>query len=376
MQNERYIGIMTGTSIDAVDVVIARFDAKPEVLSFYEHPIPADLRRIILEFATAPTVDLDLLTRTHFVLAELYAVAVRSALKKASLNESDIKAIGLHGQTIRHLPKRKKIVSGLPEVGGTFQLGSGSALAPLVGIDVVSDFRSADMALGGEGAPFVPMFDSRFLRSDSVARIILNMGGIANVTHLPPKSDEVIAFDTGPGNMLIDIIAKKEFGENFDKNGEHARQGKIDERRLAEMLEESYFNILPPKSTGREMFGEAFIEQHTQNLSPNDAISTLTELTALSIANAIKFLPKHDKYEVIASGGGVRNTYLMERIAKNTPNATIHISDEYGIPSQSKEALAFAWFAKCFIYDEIIHLPKTTGAKKTVMLGSLSKGRK
>ncbi len=365
---------MTGTSIDAVDVVIARFTSTPEVLFHYEHPIPSDLATIILEFATAENVNLDLLTRSHFLLAELYAEAVRSALEESHIQAKDIRAIGLHGQTIRHVPKRIHISNALPEVGGTFQLGSGSALASLTGIDVVNDFRSADVALGGQGAPFVPMYDHHFLRSENIARIALNLGGIANITYLPPKSETVIAFDTGPGNMLIDAVVKKRFGIPYDENGSLARMGEVDDTSLTEMLDEPYFALVPPKSTGRELFDVSFANRFTDDLSSHNALTTLTELTAKSIALSLDFLPKQDAFEIIASGGGVRNTFLMERIAANIPNAHVHRSDEFGIPSQSKEALAFAWFAKACIYDEIIHLPSTTGATKAVILGVIAKG--
>ena len=198
--------------------------------------------------------------------------------------------------------------------------------------------------------------------------------------------------------MLIDTIARHRFGKGFDDGGILARSGDIEYNYLNDMLDEPYFKLPPPKSTGRELFNETFAERFTHKLSPNDALATATELTARSIAMALEFLPLHESigsagvppatrnagetpavresFEIIASGGGVRNGYLMERIAENIPSATIRLSDEYGIPSQSKEALAFAWFAKSFMENEIIHLPKTTGAREAVILGSLSKGRK
>jgi anhydro-N-acetylmuramic acid kinase len=375
MASDLFIGIMTGTSMDAIDIVIARFDSSAHVISEYSSPIQSELRKTLLDLATKKETEIDLFVITHFRLAQEYADAVKQALVQATLSPSDIRAIGLHGQTIRHLPKQ----------GATFQLGSGPALAALTGIDVVSDFRSADVALGGEGAPLVPMFDYHFLRSNSVNRIILNIGGIANMTFLPAGcgEEDVIAFDSGPGNMIIDALAKKYFKKDFDASGSFARGGEPDIELLSELISNQYFTQAPPKSTGRELFGEQFTEIFNKNigknsLTPQNAIRTATELTAVSIAEAMLFLPqqivKKHPTEIIASGGGVKNTFLCERIKELLPEMTFHISYEFGIPSQAKEALAFAWFAKAFLDGEHIHLPKTTGASKKILLGSLARG--
>ena len=253
--SELYIGIMTGTSMDAIDVVIARFEEFPQVISESSSPINSDLRKILLDLATKTEINIDLFVRTHFVLAGEYAKAVAKALEKANLTSNDIRAIGLHGQTIRHLPKPEAIAESLNSAGATFQLGSGAALAALTGIDVVSDFRSGDIALGGEGAPLVPMFDEHFLRSNECNRVALNIGGIANLTFLPSASGEnIVAFDTGPGNMIIDDLMKELLNKLYDEGGSIGRNGKIDEEELAELLKNEYFKRLPPKSTGRELF--------------------------------------------------------------------------------------------------------------------------
>ncbi len=380
-----YIGIMTGTSMDAIDIVIARFEEFPEVIGEYSAPLDSALGRILMNFATKDEMNIDLFIRTHFVLASEYAKAVNSALVKAKLSSKDIRAIGLHGQTIRHVPKPEKITDSLPASGATFQLGSGAALAAQLGIDVVSDFRSADIALGGEGAPLVPMFDHRFLRSDNSNRILLNIGGIANITFLSAGGDEepVMAFDTGPGNMIIDSLAAEYFNTAYDDDGTIAKSGIADEKLLNQLLSNQYFKQPPPKSTGRELFGEVILKEFMEaiekkTLSHEDAIRTATELTAYSIAQAIDFLPGDmlQKYptEIFASGGGVKNRFLCKRIGELLPEMKFRISDESGIPSQAKEALAFAYFAKAFLDHEIIHLPNTTGASRKTILGSLSKG--
>ncbi|MDP4220232.1 MAG: anhydro-N-acetylmuramic acid kinase [Bacteroidota bacterium] len=381
-----YIGIMTGTSMDAIDVVIARFGDEPEVTSEYSAPIPSDLRPLLMDLASQEKIDIDLFVRMHFILAQAYADAVDSALRKAGLSADDIRAIGLHGQTIRHLPKPLKISGSLPAAGATFQLGSGPALAALTGIDVISDFRSADITLGGEGAPLVPMFDYRFLRSESHNRIVLNIGGIANLTYLPAKcrEEDVLAFDTGPGNMILDALAREYFGKDYDEGGALAEGGRLDEGLLTQLLSNQYFSEPPPKSTGRELFGKTFVERIrsliTENsLSPQDALRVATELTAQSIAQAFELLPqeslKAHPTEIIASGGGVKNIFLCKRIGDLLPHIKFRISDEVGIPSQAKEALAFALFAKAFLDGSHIHLPKTTGASKKIILGSLSHGK-
>jgi len=375
MKKELYIGIMTGTSMDGIDLVIAGFDGFPKIIAEYSAPIYPTLKKNLFDFATKKIVNLDLLVVSHFALAHEYAKVVNNALKKAKLKAKDIRAIGLHGQTIRHLPK----------LGATFQLGSGPALSALTGIDVVSDFRSGDMAIGGQGAPLMPMFDYCFLASNSTNRIILNIGGIANMTFLPAgcREEDIIAFDTGPGNMIIDVLTNEFFYKPFDSGGKIAKKGKINDNMLSEFLANQYFRQSPPKSTGRELFGEKFLAKfkksaEKKNLSASDIIATATELTARTIADALRFLPKKDlkshSTEIIASGGGVKNNFLCERIKKLLPDIGFRTSDEIGIPSQAKEALAFAWFAKSFLDGEYIHLPKTTDASKKIILGSLSKG--
>ena len=381
-----YLGIMSGTSLDGIDVAVARFDVpKVELLSFYSAEFPVALRADLMLLATAEQVRMDALARMHFVLSTQYADAVQAALGAAGIPRTEIRAIGLHGQTVRHLPPvvASRSMPTEEKQSATLQLGSGAALAALTEIDVVHDFRSADIALGGQGAPLMPMFDYQFLRSTSADRLIVNIGGIANVAWLPCNAtrDDVKAFDSGPGNMLLDAVTQKYFHRPFDPEGEIARSGKIDTRLLDRLYSHSYFSKRPPKSTGRELFSEEFLSVIYQQiasyaLTAEDALSTLTELTARSIAQSLSFLASTEaQAEVIVSGGGAFNTFLLERILANIPRASsVTTSAACGIPPKAKEAIAFAFFAQAFIDRLPIHLPATTGARRSAVLGSLSIG--
>lgn len=375
-----YIGIMTGTSLDGIDCVIAAFDKEPIIVGSHSYAIPTEIREELLSFATELKVDLERLVRMHFVLAQLYSLAVSECLAKATIGPETVRAIGVHGQTIRHLPKKVFFHADLPPVGATFQLGSGPALAALTRIDVVSDFRSADIALGGEGAPLVPMFDARFLQSKEKDRITLNIGGIANITYLPRWEQGILAFDTGPGNMILDVLADRYFNVSYDKDGALASQGEIDEALLSRLLEHHYFSAPPPKSTGRELFGKEFLSAFVDavesgKLPEADALRTATELTARSIADGIRSThPQIETLEIIANGGGARNHFLMQRLSDLLPQAQIVTSDTYGIPAELKESLAFAYFAKACLDRDHIHLAQTTGASRQIILGSVSRG--
>lgn len=381
---EVYMGIMSGTSLDAIDVAVCSFDEVAHTvntLAFHSLPWPTTLRAKLLEFATSDSASIDDLTRAGFTLAEQYAEAVRQTLAKANLRSNHIHAIGLHGQTIRHLPTPESLTPELPATGATWQLGNGSALAAKTGIHVVHDFRSADVALGGQGAPLVPMFDAEFLRSSSHDRAILNIGGIANVTILQRHDGtSVRGFDCGPGNMLIDGLAQEYFGIPFDRDGEIAARGSVNEQLLNALLGHSYFGVAGPKSTGRELFGAEFRQVFTQaidehSLTLEDALATATELTARSIADALARLDiVSSDLEIIVSGGGAYNTFLLERLQKLTKSASVLASTHIGIEPQAKECIAFAYFARANMLRQTIHLPSTTGASHATILGSLSRG--
>ena len=378
--NDLFIGIMSGTSLDGIDVAFARFNDSVEFVAHNAFPFSSEVRDLLYYIATTREVDLDLFVRSHFLLGKLYADAVNEALKINNFSSKDIRAIGLHGQTVRHLPSPEQTTSNTPTVGATFQLGSGPALAALTGIDTVSDFRSGDVALGGEGAPLVPMFDSIFLGSDDTTRVVLNIGGISNITVIPPKDStlSVVAYDTGPGNMLIDELSRLYFGKVYDESGNIAANAQINSQLLDELLSNQYFHMPPPKSTGRELFGSEFLTHLTTTidagtLSPADAIRTTTELTARTIAKEV--LRYSSNCDLIVSGGGVYNNFLMKRLQELLTGCKILRSDHFGIPSQAKEAIAFAFFAKAFLDKKLIHLPATTGAEGKIILGSLSYGK-
>ncbi len=382
--NDLYIGIMSGTSLDGIDVALARFSDTVEFVAHNAYPFSSEVRDLLYHIATTRQIDLDLFVRSHFLLAKLYTNAVNETLEANNLQRQDIRAIGLHGQTVRHLSAPEKVTSDAEPVGATFQLGSGASVAALTGIDTVSDFRSGDVALGGEGAPLVPMFDSVFLGSDDTTRIALNIGGISNITVIAPTKSNVpiIAYDTGPGNMIIDELCRTYYQKPYDQSGEIAANAITNEQLLSEMLSHPYFQMLPPKSTGRELFGSHFLTQiataiDSGAITASDAIRTVTELTARSIANEILryaslYSPTCD---LIVSGGGVHNNFLMSLLSQLLPKCAIMRSDAFGIPSQAKEAIAFAFFAKAFLEKNIIHQPSTTGASGKIILGSLSRGK-
>ncbi len=371
---------MSGTSLDGVDTVAVRFSDRAEVVASRSSTFHDGLRNILYELAKAETVRMDTLVRANFLLAEIYARDVNELLNQAQLTSDQITAIGLHGQTVRHLTSPESI-DDLPAVRATLQLGSGAALAALTGIDVVSDFRAADIAVGGQGAPFVPMFDAAFFSSSMNDRITLNIGGISNLTWLSKSqiSNDIVAFDTGPGNMIIDALMRKYFDRPYDENGRVATSGRVQEDFLEELLADPYFSAPPPKSTGRELFGDLFRQRfekeiESRRVSTIDAVTTASALTVQSIARATQWLPRSESCELIVSGGGAKNIYLMESL-RRARNCVVTTSESLGIPVHEKEAIAFAYFAKAFIDDELIHLPRTTGATKQVMLGCMSKGK-
>jgi anhydro-N-acetylmuramic acid kinase len=368
--NDLYVGIMSGTSLDGIDVALCRFagPGKVDLLIHRTYDWPRELRERLAVLVGAGMFSVDELTTLNFDLARAYGAATEQLLEESKIARSNVRAIGLHGQTIRHLPASL----------ATWQLGSGSALAALTQIDVVHDFRSADVALGGQGAPLVPMFDLLFLHSPVQDRLVTNIGGITNVTYIPRsgKPDEVIAYDTGPGNMIIDALAQQLFGRPYDNDGELAKSGTIDEVLLSELLAHPYFLQAPPKSTGRELMQADFISRFVMKseLSPKDAIATGTELTARTLADAANKLPS--TVELVLSGGGAKNGFLVERIQNQLrEGSSVVLSHKLGIDEQAKESIAFAFFAKARIDKQLIHLPKTTGASRAILLGSVARGR-
>lgn len=376
-------GVMSGTSADGIDVAIVRLlgqgtATRLRLLGNTHVPYPAEIRAAVLSVMNARTADVADLARLNFTLGELYAEAVGAARRKAGLN---IQLVGCHGQTIYHQGTKATFLGR--EVACTWQTGEGSIIAARLGVPVVSDFRPADMAAGGKGAPLVPFMDYMLYRHRSRARIAQNIGGIANLTAIPAgaKPEQVIAFDTGPGNMVIDACMKRLFEREFDAEGRTAAAGKPISKVLADLLQDSYFKNRPPKTTGREEFGAEFVRDFLRRCGKaqkEDVIATATMLTAASIGSAVRrfVLPRFgDKAaEMIASGGGTRNRTLMGMLREQLAAMRVRLqtSDELGIPSAAKEAAAFAVLAYQTWYREPSNLPSATGAKRPAVLGKVS----
>jgi anhydro-N-acetylmuramic acid kinase len=354
-----YIGLMSGTSLDGVDAVLADFSSgAPRMLGTHYRPYPDDLRKAILAIHEPGDNELHRGAVLANAITREYAQAV-SVLLSANGNPA-IAAIGCHGQTIRHRP----------DEGYTVQLVNGALLAELTGLTAVTDFRSRDIAAGGEGAPLVPAFHAACFRVAGKSRVIVNIGGIANVTYLPNEGP-ISGFDTGPGNLLMDAWANRHLGQTYDANGAVAASGKVQAELLAAMLSDAYFHRAPPKSTGRDYFNIAWLErQSIAGIAPRDCQATLAELSAVSISAAITNFCS-DANEVYVCGGGAQNGHLMRRLTALLPNRSLATTEALGMHPDWVEALAFAWLARCTIHNMPGNAPEVTGAKGSRVLGAL-----
>lgn len=361
-----YIGIMSGTSVDAVDTVhIAIENKRIELLASYTHPIPAELKNRILSIASNPAANLLTLGTLDRELGMHFAESVNQLIAKHNIDRSTIRAIGSHGQTICHQPDKPYQF--------TLQIGDANQIAALTGIDTVADFRRKDMALGGQGAPLVPAFHQTLFGNDHSTTIILNIGGIANITILRPKQ-KTLGYDTGPGNMLMDNYHQQQHtNEHYDRDAHIARQGKVHPELLARLLAEPYLANPYPKSTGRELFSPAWLQQRIQDINAPraDIQRTLCEYTAQTIAEQIKHFKHGAAPQVLACGGGAHNPLLMERLQALLPDWHIGTTDEQGVSSEYMEAMAFAWLAHRFMEGEPGNLPDVTGASRPTILGCL-----
>lgn len=378
------VGLMTGTSADAVDAALVRFRgagiaATGDVVAYRERPFDDPLRREVLEVAGSEELPLERLMRLDAELGEAYAETVLELLRQAQVRTADVAAIGSHGQTVRHLPRAANGGRAL-----TLQIGSASVLAERTGILVVSDFRTRDTAAGGEGAPLVPVADWWRFRSDREARVLLNLGGMANVTHLPRGAGlhQVVAFDTGPGNAVLDGLMRVSTGglAHRDDGGQLAAHGRVNEGLLEELLADPFFQAEPPRSTGRERFGDAYALRLNEigdqlGLSLEDLLATAAELTAVTVADAIgRFLSPRGVDAVYVSGGGVRNATLMVALRRRLDGVTVKKLDELGVAAESKEALAFALLAHLTLSGEAGNVRGATGAERLAVLGHITPG--
>lgn len=362
-QAHLYIGLMSGTSTDGVDAVLARFDAdgSPSILSSVSLPMPGALRREFLALNSPGSNELARAALAGNALAELYAQACRTVLDSAGVRPAAVSAIGAHGQTVRHAPDQ----------GYTIQLNAPAVLAERTGIAVIADFRSRDVAAGGQGAPLVPAFHQALFAGDQ-ARAVLNLGGIANVTLLGPEG-EVSGFDTGPANVLLDLWAQEHLGMDYDADGAWAATGRVNTGLLEALIaSEPWFALPPPKSTGRDLFNRGWLDSRLAAyqggpLSHADIQATLQALTAHTVARAIASSAP-DTRDVIVCGGGALNTGLMQALQGALP-CPVYSSDKVGVPVQMVEALAFAWLAWAHDQSRPAGLPAVTGARQPRVLG-------
>jgi len=361
-------GIMSGTSLDGIDVAIVEIRGKRiQPLAFSSTPYPKQVREAILGVSNAMT-HTAAIARLHFLLGELYADAVLKASRRHR-----VELIGLHGQTIFHEGAPVEYLGR--RVASTLQIGEAAIVAERTGIRTISNFRERDIAAGGQGAPLAPHVDYLLFRHRRIGRVALNIGGIANITVIPAAAqpENVIAFDTGPGNMVIDALVAHatEGRQRYDREGRMARRGTVHQRLLQAMLSDSYFAVKPPKTTGRERFGSEFVGGLiATGVEIADLIATATEFTAQSIAKSIP--KKAGIGQLIASGGGVHNRQIMQRLAELLPDLDIKTSADFGVDPDAKEAIAFAVLAYEFARGRPGNLPSATGARRAVLLGKSS----
>ena len=373
----RVAGIMSGTSLDGIDVAIVDIEGRRiRPVAFHSTPYPEPVHQAILSVSNTTTTTAQI-ARLHFRLGQLYARAVQETIRRGSVRAGSIELVGCHGQTIYHQGDREPFLG--KQVAVTMQIGEASVIAEELGVPVVSDFRTRDMAAGGKGAPLVPYLDYWLFRHARRGRVALNIGGIANITAIPPGAspDEVLAFDTGPGNMVMDALATELTGgrQHFDRDGSIAAGGKVNQALLDGILADSYYRRRPPKTAGREQYGTEFIAKLKRTGLPlRDLIATATALTAATIASGIErfvrpWMPVSD---VIASGGGVRNATLMAYLQAFLPGVRIAKSDEFGIDADAKEAVAFAVLAYETFRKRPSNVPSATGARRLVVLGKIT----
>jgi anhydro-N-acetylmuramic acid kinase len=364
---ELYIGLMSGTSVDGIDTALVDFSGNlPRLVATHYTAYTAPVRDLILGLCQSGDNEIERLGELDVMLGKLFAVAANALLEKEALSPNAIKAIGSHGQTVRHQPHNTH--------GFTLQIGDPNIIANDTGITTVADFRRKDLACGGQGAPLVPAFHQQMFSSPEVDRAIVNIGGIANVTLLPKnKSNAIIGFDTGPGNTLIDAWVQRHQHTNHDENGQWARAGTVNKPLLDHLLADPYFILSAPKSTGREYFNLVWLEKKLstfKNISAIDVQTTLVELTARTILMSIQTHQANS--ELLICGGGVHNTFLMKRIKELAGNTyTINTTSHHGIDPDWVEAAAFAWLARQTMNQLPGNLPSVTGASKTAILGGI-----
>jgi len=380
----RIAGLMSGTSADGVSAAIVEIAPRRlRTLAFRTFPYPPEIRKRVFALFQPETARLDEICRLNFLLGELFAGALIALARSRRISLRSIDLIGSHGQTICHLPRGKR--SARRNAGSTLQIGEPSVIAERTGITTVADFRPRDIAAGGEGAPLVPYADFLLFRRTRKSLAIQNIGGIANVTWMParPKIADLIAFDTGPGNMMMDRVVQliTNGKRDYDEGGRMALRGDWDPRLLHALLAHSFLRRRPPKSTGREEFGAAYADEVFRQatkagIAPLDILATLNVFTSRSIQNAYRrFLPKWPD-KVILCGGGARNWLLVQRLKFDLAPSKVIVMDELGLGADAKEAVSFALLARETIRGVPNNVPSATGAYKSVVLGKIVPGNR
>jgi anhydro-N-acetylmuramic acid kinase len=386
------LGMMSGTSVDGIDVSFVRISGAPpsldiKLLNHMAIPFPGAVRKEILRSAEQNSLTSGELSQLHFRLGEIYAHAALAACKRFRVSPSKIDLIGNHGQTIFHQGAPVSYLGA--KTASTLQIGEGALIAARTGITTVSDFRPADIAAGGNGAPLVPFADYALYLHSKLGRVSLNIGGIANITVIPAKAKpaQVFAFDTGPGNMLIDALVSHftRGRQRFDENAKFARRGHINQRLIKHLMRDPYLKIRPPKSTGREYFGAAYVKKllafgRAHKIRPADILYTVTYFTAASISDALRrfVIPNHKIHQLIVSGGGANSPLLMVLLkvmlqSQSWPNfIEVLPSSALGVPTDAKESLAFAILAYESFHRRPSNIPSATGARRPAILGKIS----
>ena len=365
---ELYVGLMSGTSLDGVDAVLVDLGGPQlRVLGHCCAPFPNALKAELLALNSQGDNELHRAALAGNALVRVYANQVQTLLTQSQLKRRDIRAIGAHGQTVRHRPQE------FDGTGYTLQLNQAALLAELCGIDVVADFRSRDVAAGGQGAPLVPPFHQAFFATSGLATAVLNIGGISNLSVLGANAEGILGFDCGPGNALMDAWCQQHTGQAYDAEGSWAAKGLVNASLLAHMQADAYFRKLPPKSTGRDLFNAQWLAGKLATypqVSPVDIQSTLTELTAWACADSVhQSLPTCET--LIVCGGGALNLELMRRLQSALPSSVVVSSDKHGLPPLQVEATAFAWLAQQTIERKTGSLKSVTGARGARILGAI-----
>ena len=375
------IGILSGTSLDGVDVVLTKISgfgetSKIEVMDFYTNPYPAEMKQYILKCSSKDDSSVEDICKLNFLLGYFFSNSVLTILRNNNLEAKDVDLIGSHGQTVYHMPVSEKMFSY--DIKSTLQLGDPSVIANITGINTVGDFRIADVAVGGDGAPLVPYMDYILFGNKNFSRVLINIGGISNITYLKKhgKLEDVIAFDTGPGNMLIDGVMRKLYQKEYDFNGAIASKGRIN-KKLFDIITDydKYLKLPPPKSTGRELYNENFINfilENSVNIIREDIIRTITEYTTYSIFKGISdFISDNQIQEILVSGGGALNAVIMESLSHYFKGINVNKLEYNGITTDNKEAVLFAILANEAINGNRANIKSVTNAGKNVILGKI-----